>query len=138
MANKETILTIVEPTKGGDSTLELAHDAVERGGQANVVMLITDRVRRNIADFARSENISTADAEIYAIDRLAEQCRSRVGGDTTVTTRRRSGDLLSLLTPDTTAIAVPERLLSQRAARKITKRTGIPVVIAPETSTSAA
>lgn len=44
MGNREHMLTIVEPTIGGHATLDLAHETVERGGTASVVMVITGRV----------------------------------------------------------------------------------------------
>ena len=45
MTKPEHLLTIVEPTHGGDTTLDLAHEAVARGGTATVLMVITERVR---------------------------------------------------------------------------------------------
>ncbi len=136
MTKREHLLTLVEPTKGGDATLDLAHSTVERGGDATVVMLITDRVRRDISDYATSENLDRAEAEGRAMDQLDRYCRSRVGGDTTVVASYRwpHTDVAKLVTPGITAIAVPERLVSKRSVRKLVKRTGLPVVVAPSGS----
>ncbi len=133
MAKREHLLTIVEPTTGGDTTLELAHDAVERGGAATVVMVITDRVRRDIDAFAASEDLDRADAEGRALEQLDDYCRSRVGPSTTIATRYSGArtDVAELVTPEITAVAVPEGLLGQRAISRLVKRTGLPVVVTP-------
>lgn len=129
MATNESILTVIEPTDGGDTALDLAHETVERGGEAKVVMVISDRVRRNIAEFARSENLSSADAEVYAIERLGEQVRSRIGANTSITTSYQTGDLAKLVTPETTTVAVPAHFISRRGARKLSQQIGVPVVV---------
>ncbi|MDH4279873.1 MAG: hypothetical protein OEW83_17525 [Acidimicrobiia bacterium] len=133
MAKREHLLTLVEPTKGGDATLDLAHNTVERGGDATVVMVITDRVRRDISDYAASENLDRADAEGRALTQLDSYCRTRVGGSTNVETRYSGArtDVAKLVTPEITAIAVPDGLLGERAIGKLVKRTGLPVVVAP-------
>ena len=139
MAKKEHLLTIVEPTDGGDSTLDLAHDVVNRGGDASVVMLITDRVRRNIADFASSENIGFGDAAAIAMEQLNRRTAERIGGTSSIQTyyetRNQVGEITEWLSPDTTAIAVPERLLSTRSIRKLSNSTGLPVVVTPGSTT---
>ncbi|MDH3302135.1 MAG: hypothetical protein OES24_16680 [Acidimicrobiia bacterium] len=133
MAKREHLLTLVEPTKGGDATLDLAHDTVERGGDATVVMVVTDRVRRDIDAYASSENLDRADAEGRALNQLDNYCRTRVGGSTNVVTRYSSPrtNVAELVTPEITAIAVPEGLIGQRAIGKLVKRTGLPVVVTP-------
>lgn len=133
MAKREHLLTLVEPTKGGDATLDLAHNTVERGGDATVVMVVTDRVRRDIDAYASSENLDRADAEGRALNQLDNYCRTRVGGSTNVVTRYTGPrtNVAELVTPEITAIAVPEGLIGQRAIAKLVKRTGLPVVVAP-------
>lgn len=133
MAKREHLLTIVEPTKGGDATLDLAHNTVERGGDATVVMVITDRVRRDIDAYAASENLDRADAEGRALNQLDNYCRDRVGGSADVVTRYSGPrtNVAELITPEITAIAVPEGLIGQRAIAKLVKRTGLPVVVTP-------
>ncbi len=74
-----------------------------------------------------------ADAEGFAVDQLDRQCRDRVGGDTKVVTGYGSVSSVSaLITPETTAIAVPPRLLSRRSARKLSRATGLPVTVIPD------
>lgn len=133
MANSEHVLTIVEPTTGGDATLDLAHQTVDRGGSARVVMVITDRVRRDIRDYAESEDLDRGVAEAQALEQLRQLCAARVGGSPPVATH--FGDLRTLLadhlTADTTAIAVPERLADGRWIRRTAATTGIPVTVTP-------
>ncbi len=133
MAKREHLLTLVEPTKGGDATLELAHETVERGGEATVVMVITNRVRRDIDAYATSENLDRADAEGRALNQLDNYCRNRVGGSANVETRYSGPrtDVAEFVTPEITAIAVPDGLIGQRAIGKLVKRTGLPVVVTP-------
>lgn len=139
MTKREHLLTLVEPTTGGDATLDLAHSTVERGGDATVVMVITDRVQRDIDAYAASENLDRPDAEGRALTQLDNYCRSRVGGSTNVETRYSGPrtDVAELVTPEITAIAVPEGLMDQRAIGKLVKRTGLPVVVAPAATAAA-
>lgn len=131
-AKREHLLTIVEPTVGGDETLTLAHDTIERGGGASIVMMITDRVRRDIAEYAQSEGMSRLDAEGKALDQLSADCLGKVGGDATIMmTTSNVTDVERLVTDDTTAIAVPERLMTDRSVRKLAKTTGLPVIVTP-------
>lgn len=134
MTKYEHMLTIVEPTPGGDSTLDLAHETVERGGSASVVMVITDRVQRDIRDFAQSENLDRGVAQAQALDQLAELCVGRIGGSPHVATH--FGDVAQALrqhvTADTTVIAVPERLAAGRRLRRLASKSGIPMVISPK------
>ncbi len=133
MTRHEHILTIVEPTTGGDATLDVARETVERGGTASVVMVITDRVRRDFGDFAESEEIALGEAEALALDQLRELCARRVGGSPTVATH--FGDVAAglrrYLTTETTAIAVPDRLARSRWVRRLADRSGLRVTITP-------
>ena len=137
MANREHLLTIVEPSPGGDSTLDLAHETVERGGTASVVMVITDRVQRDIRDFAQSENLHHKDAETLALDHYRASCTERVGGSPNV--QVHFGDLVTgvhnhvrnYLSSETTGIAVPKRLASMRRVRRVAARAGIPIFVTP-------
>lgn len=132
MTKHEHILTIVEPTTGGHSTLDVAHETVERGGTARVVLVITDRVRRDIQDFAESENLDLGEAEALALDQLRDFCARRLGGSTVAT---HFGDVESglrhHLTPETTAIAVPDRLARSRRMRRLAATSGLRVTITP-------
>ncbi len=40
MSKNEHVLTIVEPTIGGDTTLDIARDIVARGGTTSVLMVV--------------------------------------------------------------------------------------------------
>jgi hypothetical protein len=134
VANHEHLLTIVEPVPGGDTTLDLAHETVERGGTARVVMVITDRVRRDISAFAKSENLDLSDAETLALDRLRTQCADRVGGSPTVETYfgNLAVGLRDHLTDGTTAIAVPKHLGAGRRIRRTAAKAGIPLIVTPK------
>lgn len=130
----EHVLTIVEPTGRGDATLDVAHDVVARGGRASVVMLITDRVDNDIREYADSENLSRSEAEATAIDRLAEYCSERVGGDVPTIVERFGWlgvDIRRHITEDVTSVALPEGLLNARGVNKLARRIGRPVTVTP-------
>ena len=133
MTTREHLLTVVEPTTGGDTTLELAHDVVERGGTASLVLMVTKRVRQDIAAFAAGADLEIGEAEAIALDRLSLDCEQRVGASqsTTFVHSSTNSDLRSFLTPDTTAIALPAHLASRRTVRRLGSATGLPVVVAP-------
>lgn len=134
MTAREHLLAIVEPTTGGDTTLELAHDVVERGGSVSLVLMVTKRVRQDIAAFAAGADLEIGEAEAIALDRLSLECGQFVGGAANTTIAFGSAtkrDLRRHLTPGTTAIAIPGDLASRRAVRRIGAATGLPVVVAP-------
>ncbi len=139
MSTREHLLTIVEPTPGGDATLELAHDTVARGGTATVVMVITDRVQRDIRAFAESEELEYGQAEALALDRLQDYCRARLGGTATVDTYFGTlrSDIVRYVTSETTAIALPTRLVSDRLIERLSAYTGRPVIVTPSLSAAA-
>ena len=130
---RDHLLTIVEPTPGGDTTLDLAQETAARGGDVSVVVVISDRVQRDIRDYAASEELDHADAEMLAVDQLLSQCRTRIGGMPDVRTHFGPvrTDVVKYVKPETTAIAVPERLADGNLARLLTVYTGLPVIVAP-------
>lgn len=134
MASNDNVLTIVEPTTGGDATLELARDAMGRGGTASVVLLITDRVRRDIRDFAESEDLDLPEAEARALDQLERHYGSRLAGSQRLATYFGGveGAVRAHVTDGTTLVAVPERLITGRKLRRLSSRTGVPVIPTPD------
>jgi hypothetical protein len=133
MSYREHLLTIVEPTPGGDATLELAREAVGRGGAATVLMVITDRVRRDIEAFADAEELTPGEAEAIALHRLGAKYSDRIGGSPRLLTHygEIGSDILRYITTDTTAIAVPDRLAVGGVVQRIVAYSGRPVIVAP-------
>lgn len=133
MSKHEHLLTIVEPTPGGDTTVDLAHETVARGGTASVIMVVTDRVERDIRAYATSEGIGVGEAEAIALDQLRSQCRNRIGGVRCLMTHTGpiGIDVIKYVTSDTTAIAIPSRLITGKLVERVAANTGLPVVVAP-------
>lgn len=129
MANTEHLLTIVEPTTGGDTTLDVARDVISRGGRASVVMVITDRVRRDIEAFAKAEGLDPLAAEGIALHRLHE--RYSTGGEVATHFGPLGAGLVQRLAADATSIAIPEGLLSRRLVERVVAASGRPVIVAP-------
>ena len=133
MSKNEHLLTIVEPTFGGDATLDFAHETVARGGTASVLMVITDRVQRDIRAFAESEALDQSEAETQALDQLRTRCNDRIGGAPRFDTHFGSigSEVVKYVTADTTAIAIPARLVTDRLIERIVAYSGKPVIVAP-------
>lgn len=134
MTTRQHLLAIVEPTPDHDATLDLARSVVDQGGQASVVVMITNRVRRDIGAFARQADLGLGDATEMAIDRLTGACERQVGSPTAVSiahTPVLGPEVHRYVTPDTTTIAIPSQLASGRTVRRLTSATGLPVLVAP-------
>ena len=133
MTKHEHLLTIVEPTSGGDSTLDLAHETVARGGTATVLMVITERVERDIRAYAESEGLDVGEAEAIVLDQLRSQCSDRIGGVTWTVTRFGPvrSDVVKYITAETTAIAIPASLVTGKLVERIAIYSGRPVIVAP-------
>lgn len=135
---REHLLAVVEPTPDGDTTLDLAHDVAERGGAVSLVLVITPRVRQDIAAFAAGADLTLGEAEAIALDQFTLACEQQIGvsASTTIVHSSSDGrDVRRFLSPDTTAIAIPEQLTNGRSVRRITDQTGIPVVVTPRRAT---
>lgn len=129
----EHMLTIVEPAPGGDGTLGLAHETVARGGKASVVMVVTDRVLRDIRAFAESEDLGQGEAEALALDQLRAHCSDRIGGSPKLDTYYGTlgSDVVKYVSADTTAIAIPERLVADKLVQRLAVYSGRPVIVTP-------
>lgn len=134
MNHLEHIVAIVQPTGRSDSTIDVARDVVVNGGRATVVMLITDRVRKDIRDFADAENLSIGEAEAIALDRLREGYVAAIGaGHTDVVVSTVSDAQWQVQPALTTAtkIAVGEDALNRHALNRLASGTTVPVIVAP-------
>ena len=78
MNTQEHIVAVVEPTLDGESTLDIAHQVVSRGGRATVVVVVTRKTMRDIQAFAESERLTVPDASEIYFERLAELYRYRL------------------------------------------------------------
>lgn len=133
MSYRENLLTIVEPSTGGDATVELAREAVLRGGRASLLLVITDRVERDIQAFADAEELPYGRAEAIALQRLADDYVARIGGSPRIFTHYGAlgTDILKYVGADTTAIAVPASMAAGGVVQSIVAYSGRPVVVAP-------
>lgn len=133
MTPQDHILAIVEPTDGGDLTVDLAEATIARGGNATVVVLITDRVLGDIRSFAAAEDLPWNDAHTQALEQIETQYLSRVGA-TTLFVRANAkllDQLRSLVTDEITAIALPEQLVTNFSVQAFANSIGVPVTVTP-------
>jgi hypothetical protein len=136
MKTQEHIVAVVEPTPDGEATLDIAHEVVNRGGRATVVVLVTRKTLNDIRGFAEAENLTFPDAREIFVERLAEMYSSRVGGrDTRAIVAE--GDYSSRMVFDSavsarpTTIAMPQSMAKRRGWRASVARSRVPVLIAP-------
>ena len=136
MKTQEHIVAVVEPTRDGESTLDIAQEVVNSGGRATVVVLVTRETMNHVRAFAQSEDLTVPDASEIYFERLADTYSSRLGsGDTSaiVTDNASSGrTVLEIATrARPTTIVMPQRLASRRSWRSSVARSKVPVLIAP-------
>ncbi len=133
MTKQEHLLTIVEPVPGGDTTLDLAQETVARGGRATVLVVVTDRVERNIKAYAESQGLGVGEAEAISLKRLRSECRDRIGDVPWLVAHYGSvgSDVVKYITADTTAVAIPARLVNDRLVERIASYSGRPVTVVP-------
>ncbi len=142
MNTQEHIVAVVEPTRDGEATLDMAQQVVKRGGRATVVVLVTRKTMSDVRAFADSESLTVPDASEIYFERLAQTYASRIGSPDTaaVVTENASSSRVVFETVSSvrpTSIAMPQRLASRRGWRASVARSHVPVLIAPPTSAAA-
>lgn len=142
MKTQEHIVAVVEPTRDGEATLDIAQEVIERGGRATVVVLVTRKTMSDISAFAESENLTVPDASEIYFERLAEMYASRIGSPDTsaVVTQGASSSRVVFETAASvrpTSIAMPQRFANRRGWRASVARSKVPVLIAPAVTAAA-
>ena len=142
MKTQEHIVAVVEPTRDGEATLDIAQQVVRRGGRATVVVLVTRKTMNDIRAFADSESLTVPDASEIYFERLAETYTSRIGSPDTaaVVTESASSSRVVFETATSvrpTSIAMPQRLANRRGWRASIARSQVPVLIAPPSAAAA-
>lgn len=136
MKTQEHILAIVEPTRDGEVTIDLAQDVVDRGGRATVVVLITQDTETHISAFAEAESLTFPDAKEIYIERIADFYTSRLGdadAATLVTDNPHPSQVVfnAASRSAATTVAMPQRLAARRSWKTAVARSRVPVLIAP-------
>ncbi|MEA3502609.1 MAG: hypothetical protein U9R47_07525 [Actinomycetota bacterium] len=142
MKTQEHIVAVVEPTRDGEVTLDIARQVVKRGGRATVVVLVAHKTMSDVRDFADSENLTVPDASEIYFSRLAEMYSSRVGSPDTsaiVTESAYSSRAVfeTAASVRPTTIAMPQRLANRRGWRASVARSQVPVLITPSAAVAA-
>ena len=143
MKTQEHIVAFVEPSRDGESALEVAQETVNNGGRATVVVLLTRKTMTDVRAFAHSENLTVPDASEIYFERLADTYSSKLGNDDasvviteSVYAGRHLFDVANRVEP--TTIVVPQRLASRRGWRAFVGRSEVPVLITPPPAAAAA
>ena len=142
MNTQEHIVAVVEPTRDGEATIDIAQEVVRRGGRATVVVLVTRKTMSDISAFADSESLTVPDASEIYFERLAETYASRIGSPDTsavVTESASSGRVVfeTAASVRPTSIAMPQRFANRRGWRASVARSQVPVLIAPPIAAAA-
>lgn len=143
MKTQEHVVAFLEPTRDGESTLEIAQETVNSGGRATVVLLVNRQTMTHVRAFAESENLTVPDATAIYFERLADTYSSRLGNDeasTVVTASAYSGRHLfeTASRANPTTIVMPQRLANRRGWRSFVGRSQVPVLITPPATAAAA
>lgn len=130
-SSNDHVVAVVEPTGGDHPELQVARDAIARGGRATLVLVITDRVRGDIRAFADSEGLHVHDAQPDALERIAASVESEMG-DSARSMMVASGDVISAVASadDATSIVVPKNLLGRDGLWDLASRTHVPITLA--------
>ena len=130
----EHIVAVVEPTIASESTLDVAHDTVSRGGRASVVVLLTKETIGNIRKFAEVEELRFPDAREIFLERLTDGYAARVGiGESSVVTLDfYSGrSVIESAQTHATTIAIAQEVANLRGWRAPIFRSRVPILISP-------
>ena len=142
MNTQEHVVAFVEPTRDGESALEVAQETINSGGRATVVVLVSRQTMSDVRDFAESENLTVPDATVIYFDRLAATYSSRLGNENasavvteSVYSGRHLFDVAAKAQP--TTIVMPQRLANRRGWRSFVGRSEVPVLITPPRAVAA-
>lgn len=143
MKTQEHVVAFLEPTRDGESTLEIAQETVNSGGRATVVVLVNRETMTHVRAFAESENLTVPDATAIYFERLADTYSSRLGNheaSTVVTESAYSGRHLfeTATRANPTTIVMPQRLANRRGWRSFVGRSQVPVLVTPPPTAAAA
>lgn len=96
-------------------------------------MVVTDRVQRGLLAHIQTDESGRGEAETEALDQIRSQYSARIGGSPTLATHfgALGSDVVKYVTADTTAIAIPERLVIDKLIQRIAVYSGLPVIVAP-------
>jgi hypothetical protein len=136
MKHQGHFLAVMHATPQSDEIVALAHEAIERGDLATLIVALTDADRKHIADFAAAVNLGMGEAEATYIDHTTRLFRSLVGDAATIDivdsasihprsvleTAERTG---------ATIVAVPAMVASRRPWRSAISRSKVAVLVAP-------
>lgn len=132
--NTEHIVAVVEPTNEGESTLDVAEQAVSRGGSASVVVLLTKETIGDIRKFAEVEKLTFPDAREIFLERLLDGYAKRlgIGESSVVALNDYSGrSVIENAQAHATTIAMPQKVASKLSWRGSIARSRVPIVISP-------
>ena len=133
---QEHTIAIVEPTLDGETTLEYARQAVERGGRASVIVLLGKETVDGIAAFADAENLTFPDGREIYMDRLAQNYSDMFNGKEHVTIVA-DGPSANRVVFDrasregATTVVMPQRLVNRRKWKSAVAKSPVPVMVTP-------
>lgn len=137
----EHVVAVVEPKVGRQPALDIARDAVARGGRATIVLAMTRSVRASIHDLASSENLDRLIAEGLFVERLHRDYAEEVGGSAAdadvdiLISDERDGIGLAVAESarrEATSLVVPRDLVGRAGLWRLTARSPVTVIVPTE------
>ncbi len=135
--NNEHIVTIVDAADASGAPLDYTRRALEHGGRATLVLLLSQRDQENILAYAAAENMPAGEAEKRYIEATTAALTGLVGtpnAEAIVGVRtHEQWDLADFVMDeiDASTVVLPRHLAERRPWRAIAKRSQVPVVIVP-------
>lgn len=136
MSNQEHVLGLIDSHPNSTAVLDVAHDVVERGGRATLVVVLSSDDRRHIRDLADAEDIGVPDATALYMDNITETYGAFVGKTATVTVLHAPSldpraAIATAADEGVTIVALPSSLAGTRQGRSAIGRTAVPVLVVP-------
>jgi len=136
MTSQEHLIAVVEPTLDGEMPVQIARQALDRGGRADVILLIGKETVANIAAFANAENLTFPDGREIYLERIADLYSEIFNGEGRVTIVADGPDanrvVFDRVARDAaTSVVVPQRLVKRRNWKSSVTKSTVPVVVAP-------
>ena len=134
--SQEHTIAVVEPALDGETTIQYAKEAVDRGGRASIIVLLGTDTTDGIAAFAEAENLTYPDGREIYVERLAHNYSEIFHGKERVTIVADGPDANRLVfdrvsRDGATAVVMPQRLVSRRKWKSSVAKSPVPVVITP-------
>lgn len=133
--NNEHLLVVSRSTIDTEPTLLVAEDASSRGAHVTVLLTLGDTDRKNIRDYAESENLHTSEAgAVYEEASIAAVLHRLAAADVRITWHDPSSwDVLDVAANvAATSVVVPAEIARRAGWRRSLRDTTVSITLVPD------